>query len=242
MANLTINEGESPCAFGYDRRTERWHLILPDSVVGGTMVARTTYHDYWTWGKINLDNVSSENLIGAMKTKLGEHTWDSVIGGITEAIEVLETLYVDRTCPTWSRVRDEDLPPLIQAKKDLLVSYQSRIGQCGTCDLFSLDFGLDLSQYVLAKIVILTSDLWDLFTGDMAGFLPFLDKVDFGIAVERYIAISFIEHQAKYCDYTCATNELGLSVYSTYALHHVYMVTHYMVSLAIDGDFWVTCP
>ena len=240
VTGMVIEEGESPCAFGYDRRTEKWNVILPDSFDNTKMTVTTTYQDYWTWGKIDLNAVSSENLIGAMKEKLGEEKWDSVVSGIIEAIDVLETLYVDRTCSTWTRMRDVDLPDLIQTKKDLLVSYQSQIGQCGTCDLFSLDFGLDLSKYVLAKTVILTSDLWDLFLGQWAGFMPFLDKVEFFIEVERYIAISFIESQV--CDYTCVTNELGLSVYSTYATHHVYMITHYMVSLAIDGDFWVSCP
>lgn len=240
VTGMVIESGESPCAFGYDRRTEKWNVILPDSFDSTTMMVKTTYHDYWTWGKINLDVVSSENLIVAMKEKLGEETWDSVISGIIEAIDVLETLYVDRTCPTWTRMRDVDLPDLIQTQKNILLSYQSQIDTCGTCNLFSLDFGLDLSQYVLAKTVILTSDLWDLFFGDWAGFMPFLDKVDFFIGMERFIAISFIESQK--CDFSCVAKELGLSVYSTYALHHVYLVSQYMVSLAIDGDFWVSCP
>lgn len=240
VTDMVIEEGESPCAFGYDRRAEKWNVILPDHIDNGTMTFNAAYHDYWTWGKINLNSIPSEILIGAMKEKYGEETWDSVISGIVEAIDVLETLYVDKTCPTWTKVRDVDLPVLIQVKKDLLASYQSQIGQCGTCNLFSLDFGLDLSKYVLAKIVILTAELWDLFFGQGAGFMPFLSNVEFGIAVERYIAISFIENQV--CDYACVSSELDLSVYSTYALHHVYMITHYMVSEAIDNDFWVTCP
>ncbi|MBW1819573.1 MAG: hypothetical protein JRJ60_20725 [Deltaproteobacteria bacterium] len=242
VSGMNVEEGESPCAFGYDGRTEEWIIILPDSIDGSMMMVNTTYLDYWTWGKIDLDAVSSENLVGAMRKKYGDHTWDSVISGITEAISILETLYVDQSCATWTRVLDDDLPPLIQSRRDLLVSYQSQIGQCGTCDLFSLDFGLELSQYALAKTVILTADLWDLFFFFFSGFMPFVDKVEFGIAVQRYIALSFIENQAKFCDYSCVTEELGLSVYSTYAVHHVYLVTYYIVSLAIDNDYWVTCP
>ena len=189
---------------------------------------------------MNLDVVSAYNLIGAMKEKYGEETWNSVISGIAEAIDVLETLYVDRTCQTWTRMRDVDLPDLIQTQENILLSYQSQIGQCGTCDLFSEEFGLDLSEYIMAKIAILTSDLWSLFTGGRVGYLPFLSDIDFFMRLERLIAISFIESQA--CDYSCVTKELGLGVYEAYAMHHVYMVTQLMVALAIDGDFWVTCP
>lgn len=242
VSGIIAEEGESLCAFGYDRRTGEWIIILPDRIEGNTMMVKTTYLDYWTWGKIDLDGVSTENLVEAARKKYGDHTWDSVISGISEAVGILETLYVDQSCPTWTRVRDVDLPALIQARRDLLISYQSDIGQCGTCDLFSLDFGLDLSKYILAKTVILAANLWDVFFGQWAGFMPFLSNVEFGIAVERFIAISFIENQAKFCDYSCVTDELGLSVYSTYAVYHVYLVTHYIISLAIDNGYWVVCP
>ena len=240
MTGVVIESGESPCAFGYDIRTEKWNVIMPDSYDGTTMMVRTTYHEYWGWGKIDLDAVSSENLIGAMKETYGEEAWNSAIGGIIEAVDVLYTLYVDKTCQTWTRMRDVDLPNLIQTQRNILSSYQSQIGQCGACDLFSEEFGLDLSKYILANIVILATDLWDLFTGDMVGCLPFLSDVDFLMSVERFIAISFIE--SLECDYPCVTEKLGLGVYTTYALHYVYMITHYIVTLAIGGDFWVYCP
>lgn len=240
VTNMEIGSGESPCAFGYDKRTGKWNVILPDSFDGNTMMVKTTYHDLWMWGKINLDVVSSEILIGAMNEQYGEETWNSVISGIIDAVDVLETLYVDRTCQTWTRMRDVDLPELIQIQKNVLLSYQSQIDTCGACDLFSLEFGLDLSKYILARITILASDLWDLFTGDLTVFLPFIRDLDFFISMERFIAISFIKSQE--CDYSCVTKELGFGVYSTYALHYVYMVTQYMVALAIDGGFWVNCP
>jgi len=133
-------------------------------------------------------------------------------------------------------------PELSSLLRDLLISYQYDIGPCGTCDLFSIDFGLDLSKYLLAKTVILAADLWDLFFGKWAGYMPFLSTVDFGITIEKFIAISFIENQAKICDYACVTQELGLSVYSTFAIYQVYLVTHQLVSLAIDKGYWAICP
>ena len=140
VTGMVIGSGESPCAFGYDQRAGKWNVIMPDGFDGTTMMVKTTYHDYWKWGKMNLDVVSAENLIGAMKEKYGEETWNSAISGIAEAIDVLETLYVDRTCQTWTRMRDVDLPDLIQTQENILLSYQSQIGQCGTCDLFSEEF------------------------------------------------------------------------------------------------------
>lgn len=241
VSGIPLEEGESLCAFGYDKRTGEWIIILPDHIDGNTMMVKTTYLDYFAWGKIDLDAVSSGNLIDAVINKYGDQTWDSVLSGIAEAINILETLYVDRTCATWTRVRDVDLPPLIEARRGLLTSYQSEIGQCGTCDLFSLDFGLDLSKFLIAKTAILAADLWDLFFGQWAGFMPFLSNVEFGIQVQKFIAISFIEQQAKICDYPCVTENLGLSVYSTYAVYHVHLVTHYIISLAIENDYWVAC-
>lgn len=240
VTGMVVEEGETPCAFGYDNRTEEWNVILPDTFDGITMTVTTTYHDTWMWGKIDLSDVSTESLTGAMEEQYGDVMWNSVIGGVIEAIDVMETLYVDRSCDTWIRVRDVDLPPLIGTQRDLLVSYQSMIDTCGICNLFSLDFGLDLSAYLLARVAILSSDLWDAFLGEYAGYMPFLSDVDFYMAMQRFVAVSFIENQE--CDYPCVLNEAGLAVYSTYALYLVYLVTHTIVDLAIDNDFWVVCP
>jgi hypothetical protein len=248
---VVVGEGEFPCAFGYDSGAGTWNVILADSFDGTTMTVKTTYYNYWTWGKISLDHVSTENLIGAVQEQYGDSTWNWLVGGIGDAIEVLKTLYVDRTCPTWTRMRDVDLPYLIQTQENILLSYQSQLdtcqaqvdtclGICGTCDLFSLDFGLDLSAYVLANLAILGADLWDAFFGDWTGFMPFLGDIQFFFALERICAIAFIE--AQECDYSCVTRELGAGVYATYALHHVYLVTQFLVGLAIDNAFWVECP
>lgn len=240
VSGMSIATGEAPCAFGYDERTEKWNIVVPESYDGTTMMVKSTYLDQWSWGKIDIDAISTEDLIGGMKRKYGEEVWNSALGGILEAIDVLNTLYVDKSCATWTRMRDVDLPNLIKIQENKLTSYQPQISKCGTCNLFSQDFGLDLSKYILAKIVILAVDLWDAFTGDIAGYLPFLSSVDFLMGMERYIAVAFIE--GLECDYPCVTKELGYDVYATYALHHVYMITQYIVAWAIDGDFWVSCP
>lgn len=240
VTGMVVEEGETPCAFGYDDRTDEWNVILPDSNDGTTMTVTTTYHDTWMWGKIDLNTVSTEHLTGAMEEQYGEEMWDTVISGVIEAIDVMETLYVDQSCATWTRVRDVDLPPMIGTERDLLVSFQSQIDTCGTCDLFSLDFGLDLSRYLLARIAILASDLWDVFLGDWAGYMPYLSHLEFGLHMQRYIAVAFIENQN--CSYPCVTQELGPNVYVHYALYHVYLVTHTVIDLAINNDFWVVCP
>jgi hypothetical protein len=240
VKGMAIGSEELPSAFGYDERDGKWNIIMPDNIDSTTMTVRTTYHDKWMWGKIDLDVISTENMIGAVKERYGEAAWNSAISGIAEAINVLETLYVDRTCQTWTRMRDVDLPNLIQTQKNILLSYQSQLDPCGTCDLFSEQFGLELSKYIMAKTTILTSDLWNLFTGSWAGYLPFLSDIDLFMNMERFIAVSFIESQV--CNYSCVSKELGLGVYETYAVHYVYLVTQLMVVLAIDGDFWVSCP
>lgn len=237
---LEVKEGESPCAFGYDRRVSEWKVILPDVYDGNTLWVRTTYLDSWNWGKIDLDKVSPENLSDAMKEQYGETEWNSAIAGINQAAELLKTLYVDSSCDTWITMRDDYLPELIQQQRNILESYQSQIDICGDCNLLSPEFGLTLSEYILAKIVVLATDLWSLFTGGWFGFMPFLGEANMLINCERLMAMAIIEDSV--CDFPCVTEKVGYSVYTTYALHYVYMVTHYMVTLAIEGDFWVTCP
>jgi hypothetical protein len=240
VQGMAVGSGELPCAFGYDDRAGDWNIIMPDTIDSTTMIVRTTYHDKWMWGKMDLDVISTENMIGAVKERYGEEAWNSAISGIAEAIDVLETLHVDRTCQTWTRMRDVDLPNLIQTQKNILLSYQSQLGSCGTCDLLSEQFGLELSKYIMAKTAILTSDLWNIFTGTWAGYLPFLSDIDLFMNLERFVAVSFIESQV--CNYPCVSKELGLGVYGAYTVHYVYLVTQLMVVLAIDGDFWVSCP
>jgi hypothetical protein len=240
MKGMEIGSGEAPCAFGYDERVGKWNIIIPDSFDGTTMMVKTTYRDKWTWGKMDLDVISTENMIDAVIEKLGEEAWNTAIGGIAKAIDVMKTLYVDRTCQTWTRMRDTDLPNLIQIQKNSLLTYQSQISACGTCDLFSEKFGLQLSKYIMAKIQILTADLWNLFAGSWAGYLPFLSDLDMLISMQRYMALSFIWSQK--CNYACVTQKLGLVVYETYAMYYVYSATQLMVTLAIEGGFWVSCP
>jgi hypothetical protein len=239
VKGMAIGSGELPCAFGYDQRTGKWNVIMSDSYDGATMTVKTTYHDMWMWGKMNLDVVSTENLIGAVKEQYGDAAWSSAINGISQAINLLETLHVDKTCQTWTRVRDVDLPSLIQTQKNILLSYQPQIASCGTCDLFSQQFGIELSKYILAKTTILTADLWKLFTGGWAGYMPFLSDIDMFMNMERFIAVSFIEAQA--CNYSCISKKTGLGIYTAYSIQYVYMVTQLMVAVAIDNGFWVSC-
>ena len=237
---MTIGPDEHPCAFGYDERTAEWNVIMPDEYDGSTMTVRTTYLDVWMWGKINREQIETDLLIGAVQEKYGEDTWNSALSGIAEAINVMHTLYVDQSCSTWTRMRDEDLPGLIDEQVLVLESFQSEVAQCGACDLFSDEFGSELSSYLLAKVTILTSDLWDFYTGGAAGYLPWLGDVDFIMWVNRIIAYTFIESQA--CNFECITDEVGLGVCEAYVMHRVYIVTRLMIALAINGDFWITCP
>ncbi len=240
VANMTVGPDEYPCAFGYDNRTGKWNVIMPDEFDGSTMTVRTTYLDMWMWGKINRETIATEYLIGAVQEKFGDEAWNSALSGIAEAINVMHTLYVDQTCATWTRMRDVDLPGLIDEQVLVLESFQSQVAQCGACDLFSDEFGSELSSYLLAKVTILTSNLWDLYTGGGAGYLPWLGEVDFIMWVNRIVAYTFIESQA--CNFDCITHEVGLGVCEAYVMHRVYIVTRLMVALAISGDFWITGP
>jgi hypothetical protein len=58
--------------------------------------------------------------------------------------------------------------------------------------------------------------------------------------MQRYMALSFIWQQE--CDYACVTKKIGLGVYEAYAMYYVYSATQLMVALAIENDFWVSCP
>ncbi len=240
VTGMTIGPDEHPCAFGYDNRTQEWNVIMPDEYDGSTMTVRTTYLDMWMWGKINRESIETDLLIGAVQEKYGEEAWNSALSGIAEAINVMHTLCVDQSCSTWTRMRDVDLPGLIDQQVIVLESFQSEVAQCGACDLFSDEFGTELSSYLLAKVTILTSDLWDIYTGGGAGYLPWLGEIDFMMWVNRIIAYTFIESQA--CDFDCITDEVGLGVCEAYVMHRVYIVTRLMVALAISGDFWITCP
>jgi hypothetical protein len=121
------------------------------------------------------------------------------------------------------------------------MDYQSKLGACGSCDLFSEQFGLQLSQYVMAKIAILTADLWNLITSGKAGYIPFLGDIDLLFKIERFIAYAFIEQQQEhYCNFPCVTENLGLGVYAYYATYHVYSIAELFVVLSIQKG--ALCP
>jgi len=242
VTGMVIEEGRAPCAFGYDNRTRKWNVLLPDAFDGTTMTVTTTYYDMYMWGWIALDVVSTELLTGAMLEQYGSQTWKEILDGINDAIEVMQTLYVDRSCATWIRVRDVDLPALIDTQRGWLETYQSQIDTCGTCDLFSAEFGLDFTDYIMARIAILAADLWDSYLEGFPGPMPMLDKLEFLVFLQRVCATSFIANME--CDYACVWDEAGLGPFSSYALYFAYMVTHMMVDVVIEtANPWVSgCP
>jgi hypothetical protein len=238
VKGMTVAANEKACAIAYDSRLSKWIIIVPNSVDANTMTVTTTYRDYWMWGKMNLDVIATEHLVGAVKERYGEEVWNNAISAIATAINTLNTLKVDRTCQSWTNVRG-DLQNLINGEKQMLLNYQSQLGSCGTCDLLSEQFGLDLTKYVTAKIAIFVSERWDeIMGGTWLVGLPFVGQVDFMFQLERFVAYAFLE--SMQCNYTCVTQKLGLPVYAHYAIHNVYLVTQLVVVLAIE-DGWV-CP
>lgn len=240
VKGMTVAANEKPSAIVYDSRVSKWIILTPDYIDANTMTVATTYRDYWMWGKMNLDKIDTDYLIGAVKERYGEAMWYSAIDSIATAINTLNTLRVDRTCQTWTTLRDTTLPNLITNEKTILLDYQSKLGSsCGTCDLFSTQFGFELSKYLLARTVIISADIWDLLTSGRAGYLPVLGDIDLLIDLERFIALCFIESQQ--CQYSCVTQKLGLPVYAHYTIHYTYLIAELFAVILLD-DGWIPCP
>lgn len=240
VKGMTVAANEKPSAIVYDSSVSKWIILTPDHIDADTMTVSTTYRDYWMWGKMDLDKIDTDYLIGAVKERYGEAMWTSVIDSIATAVNTLNTLRVDRTCQTWTTLRDTTLPNLINQEKTILLDYQSKLGSsCGACDLFSAQFGFELSKYIVAQSVILSADIWNLLTSGKAGFLPVLGDIDMLINMERFIAVLFIESQQ--CQYSCVTQTLGLPVYAHYTIHYVYLIAELFVVIALD-DGWISCP
>ncbi len=242
VKGMTVADNEKACAIVYDSRAGKWIILTPDSIDTNTMTIATTYRDYWMWGKMNLDVIDREYVIGAAKERYGENVWNSAVDSIATAINELNKLRIDKTCSTWTESRNKLRNELIPHERDILEQYQIQLGNtCGACDLLSAEFGFELTNYTAAKIAILSHDIWELMTGGKAGYLPVVSDIDFLFDLEKFVALAFIESQK--CQYDCVSKNLGLAVYAHYSIYYTYMIAHLFVTIVIEeGPPFVDWP
>ena len=235
VQGMTIGPGEIPCAFAYDERGSKWHIVLPESVDGSTMTVKASYRRVWKWGKMALKDVPEEYLVQVIEEKYGADTWMTILARIDE-FKNLNGQQVERNCASLINLRDGFLEDWKQAFRQRLLEYQPQFAVCGTCDVLSEQFSEDIKTYISNRLEVEMWELLEMWADSMGGR---------GVLAKLYCEFKILEAWWEIrhlgCSPTCVSDVGGVDFWVDYASYYVGVFGQQLINLAIEIG-WVTCP
>jgi hypothetical protein len=232
VKGMAVDSGEVACAFAYNRELAKWTLVLPDSTKGGVLAARTTYREFWMWGKIVVDRVAKEYLIQVVDQRFGQGTWSAMETRIAEIYTKPDVQALQATCPSLIHFRDGFLEVSKQDYRNQLLTYQTLIAGCGTCDVLSDQFLTDAITYMENKIKI---QWYSLLTdsygtgGDIVSLIMLWKMIDLCEEID-----------ALPCDYKCVTETCGGAFWADFAGFYLTWLCQDLITIGLKHG-WIGC-
>jgi hypothetical protein len=234
VEGMTIGPREIPSAFGYDERTGKWGIVLPDTIDSNTLTVRTNYREKWSWGKIVLDDVETEHLFPALEEKLGKDEWAAIAAKFGEFFDHPEFQQVELTCESLTNYRNIFLESMKQQYRQLLETWKAQFGyRCGICDVFSERFTENCKLWVVGKILDIFVDVL-IYSGD-------LDIRQSLIAVSTLFVYDVMVKALGLCDFDCLFKEGGWPFAFDLVAYYMCIAWQEAIDKAI-ATRWGTCP
>jgi hypothetical protein len=172
--DLIAEPGEVICAFYFDKATNSWRFVMPQSIDEDTkiMTVVTPYREVWNWGRVDVQKMDRARLEAAMKDRMGQSALAEIIADIEKIGNDIENENISVTsCTSLRRLQSGLLEILKQSAAARLMAVRPEIDPlCGTCDPLSNQFGHDLHVYIENKMEIwIMGLLADNYNGGDAG-------------------------------------------------------------------------
>jgi len=232
VAGMKVEAGEIACIFAYDKEPDKWTLVLPDSMNKGVLAATATYHRYWMYGKIVLDQVEKQYLIAAVNQQYGSGTWEAMSARIAEIYNKPEVRSLKANCRSLISFRDGFLNAMTQTYQTRLAGFQVQFSACGSCDLLSDQFFDEAMTYFKNRLQF----EWYKLLANSYG--------KGGDVVELIMLWKMIdlceENRALACDYRCVTEKGGLAFWTDFTGYHMTGLLQRLITLSL-AQGWIKC-
>lgn len=232
VAGMQVDTGEIACIFAYDKEPDRWTLVLPDSMNDGVLAATATYHRFWMYGKIVLDQVEKYYLIEAVNQRYGGGTCEAISARIAEIYNNPEFRSLKANCRSLISFRDGFLEAMKQTYRTRLAGFQPQFSACGSCDPLSDRFFDQALTYLKNRLQF---EWYKLLSnsygkgGDVVELIMLWKMIDL-----------CKENKALACDYRCVTEKAGLAFWTDLAGYHMVVLFQELITLSL-AQGWIKC-
>lgn len=228
---MTVEPGELACAFGYDERTGKWNIIMPDSINDTTMAVKTNYHDAWMWGKIIAKLVDEEYLIPVIDREYGTGTYDAFVAEVEKLNSQLQDENFTLTCTNIVAFKDGFLENTKNEYKEKLDAYQSQIYDCGDCDIFTEEF-IDELYYFFQNY--LNYEVYSFYEAFGPEILICDDMLLLALKQSAYSSMM----KGMDCSLPCITDTVGGQFWVNYAIYFLADYAQGMISFYMNtGEY-----
>jgi hypothetical protein len=234
--DLDVGIGEVICAFYWDKTTDDWHFVMPQSIneVAKTMTVVTTYREVWNWGRVDVQSMDRARLEAAMKDEIGQSALAEFIADIEGLGNDIKEQNISVTnCSDLRWLQSQLLENLRQSASTRLTAAWPYIDPyCGSCDPLSSRFGQELQQFIENKMSI-----W------MMGLLAdHADNIVVEFALRVRVLILALEIRSFACNYRCVHDELGIGFWMDLGQYELAGALQYMIDWYIAVNPAMNCP
>lgn len=238
LGAMTAAAGEIVGLFGYDSSADQWHLMAPDAVsrdtVGAAMLSvRTTWHDFFAWGKVVMTEIPVDYLRQVVDARYGTGTSAAAAAELARITALAEFRQLHPNRASLLAFRNGFLELFKQGQAAWLRDAEKKLGPCGTCKVLSDRFLDDAMTYAGNLIKI---KWWSLFVGPDLG--DNLGELFVNMLLWINLINLYAENESFPCNYKCVTDTCGGTFWQVYTGYWLAVLLQEVIDTAIANN-WV---
>lgn len=240
LGAMTAAAGEIVCLFGYDSSADQWHLMAPDAVsrdtAGAAMLSvRTTWHDFFAWGKVVMTEIPTDYLRQVVDARFGGGVSAAATAELARITAQREFQQLHPNRESLLAFRNGFLEVLKQGQRNYLLAQQARLGNCGAanCDVLSDRFLDDAMSYAGNLIKI---KWWTFFLFEAGPDGKGADLVNL-LLLWKVVSL-YVANESFPCNYKCVTETCGAEFWVGYTGYWFAVIGQELIDTAIANN-WV---
>lgn len=239
LGAMTAAAGEIVGLFGYDSSAAQWHLMAPDAVSrdtagAGMLSVRTTWHDFFAWGKVVMTDLPVDYLRQVVDARYGTGTSAVAAAELARITALAEFRQLHPNRASLVAFRNGFLEVFKQGQKAWLLDAEKKLGGCGLCEVLSDRFLDDAMTYAGNLIRI---KWWSFFVDPFdLGSDP--GELFVNVMLWVHLINLYAENEHFACNYKCVTETCGGTFWQVFTGYWLAVICQELIDTAVANN-WV---
>ncbi len=238
LGAMTAAAGEIVGLFGYASAADEWHLMAPDAVSRDTAGAavlsvRTTWHDFFAWGKVVMTEIPTDYLRQVVDARYGTGTSAAAAAELARITALAEFRQLHPHRDSLLALRNGFLEVFKQGQAAWLRDAEKKLGGCGLCEVLSDRFLDDAMTYAGNLIRI---KWWSFFVGPDLG--DNVGELLVNVMLWVHLINLYAENERFACNYKCVTDTCGGTFWQVFTGYWFAVICQELIDTAIANN-WV---